>query len=86
MAPSPFTQRCISATTLNDIIYVVGGLLDDIYKYTPSLDIWSKMTSLPMKLVSYHTGTLTLTLRCITDRLCSKAAQVAVALTAVLEK
>ncbi|XP_048874372.1 kelch-like protein 24 [Brienomyrus brachyistius] len=52
MAPSPFTQRCISATTFDDNIYVVGGLLDDIYKYTPSLDTWSKVASLSMKLES----------------------------------
>ncbi|XP_064879463.1 kelch-like protein 35 [Oncorhynchus nerka] len=48
----PFSQRCINATTHNNTIYVVGGLLDQIYSYTPKTDNWSKVVDLPMKLES----------------------------------
>ncbi|CAB1316691.1 unnamed protein product [Coregonus sp. 'balchen'] len=43
--------RCINAITHNNTIYVVGGLLDQIYSYTPKTDTWSKVVDLPMKLV-----------------------------------
>ncbi|KAJ7996830.1 hypothetical protein DPEC_G00222590, partial [Dallia pectoralis] len=46
----PFSQKCINAVTLNETIYVVGGLLDQIYSYTPKTDTWSKVVAMPMKL------------------------------------
>ncbi|XP_010900017.2 kelch-like protein 35 [Esox lucius] len=52
VASCPFSQRCINATTLNNTIYVVGGLLDKIYSYTPKTDTWSKVVDMPMKLES----------------------------------
>ncbi|XP_069046087.1 kelch-like protein 35 [Lepisosteus oculatus] len=47
VAPSPFTQRCICATTLENIIYVVGGLMDKIYSYSPMSNTWSEVVDLP---------------------------------------
>ncbi|RXN36811.1 kelch 35 [Labeo rohita] len=46
----PFSQRSISAVTLNGSIYVTGGLLEHIYCYTPRTDSWSRAATLPVKL------------------------------------
>ncbi|XP_043087708.1 kelch-like protein 35 [Puntigrus tetrazona] len=46
----PFSQRSISAVTLNDCIYVTGGLLDHIYCYRPVTDSWSRAAALPFRL------------------------------------
>ncbi|KTF72635.1 hypothetical protein cypCar_00042500 [Cyprinus carpio] len=46
----PFTQRSITAVTLNGSIYVTGGLLDHIYCYTPRTDSWSRAAELPVRL------------------------------------
>lgn len=51
VASCPVSQRCINAVAHNNIIYVVGGLLDKIYSYTPKTDTWSNVVGLPMKLV-----------------------------------
>ncbi|KAG7483625.1 hypothetical protein MATL_G00040330 [Megalops atlanticus] len=52
VASSPFAQRCINATSLNNTIYVMGGLLDKIYSYCPKTDTWSKVADLPVKVES----------------------------------
>ncbi|XP_052463690.1 kelch-like protein 35 isoform X1 [Carassius gibelio] len=46
----PFSQRSITAVTLNSCIYVTGGLLEHIYSYTPHTDSWSRAAELPVKL------------------------------------
>ncbi|XP_059400525.1 kelch-like protein 35 [Carassius carassius] len=46
----PFSQRSITAVTLNSCIYVTGGLLEHIYSYTPLTDSWSRAAELPVKL------------------------------------
>lgn len=47
----PFSQRSLSAVSLNGCIYVTGGLLDEMFCYAPSTDVWSSVTVLPVKLV-----------------------------------
>ncbi|XP_041055295.1 kelch-like protein 24 isoform X2 [Carcharodon carcharias] len=44
-AITPFTQRCISAVTLKDMIYITGGLMENMYKYNPVDDCWTMMGS-----------------------------------------
>ncbi|XP_078401082.1 kelch-like protein 24 [Cetorhinus maximus] len=44
-ATTPFTQRCISAVTLKDMIYITGGLMENMYKYNPVDDCWTMMGS-----------------------------------------
>ncbi|XP_077200317.1 kelch-like protein 35 [Paroedura picta] len=46
LSPTPFHLRCISAITLNNLIYVVGGLLKTIICYNPQKDTWSELASL----------------------------------------
>ncbi len=69
----PFSQRSISAVTLNGCIYVTGGLLDQIYCYRPVTDSWSQAAALPVKLVrhslSVHWPSVTHTLTW-PDRVC----------------
>ncbi|XP_062869866.1 kelch-like protein 35 [Trichomycterus rosablanca] len=52
MSTCPFSQRNISAVSLNGFIYVAGGLLDRLFCYEPRNDSWSKLVELPMKLES----------------------------------
>ncbi|XP_069748661.1 kelch-like protein 24 isoform X2 [Narcine bancroftii] len=44
---TPFAQRCINAVSLNDLIYVMGGLVECIYQYDPRQDLWSILTRTP---------------------------------------
>ncbi|XP_072333529.1 kelch-like protein 24 isoform X2 [Scyliorhinus torazame] len=44
---TPFTQRCINGVTLNDVIYVMGGLMECMYKYDPIKDNWTVMDNTP---------------------------------------
>ncbi|XP_060091332.1 kelch-like protein 35 [Heteronotia binoei] len=45
-SPAPFNLRCISAITLNNLIYVAGGLLKEIFCYNPQKDTWCEVASL----------------------------------------
>ncbi|XP_015273696.1 PREDICTED: kelch-like protein 35 [Gekko japonicus] len=51
LSPTPFNLRCMNAITLNNLIYVVGGLLKKIFCYDPRKDTWSEVASLhgPLK-------------------------------------
>lgn len=51
LPPTPFYQRCISAVCLDNIIYVVGGLLSKIFSYDPREDSWQEVATLPGPLV-----------------------------------
>lgn len=51
LSPTPFYQRCISAVCLDNIIYVVGGLLSKIFSYDPRKDSWREVATLPGPLV-----------------------------------
>ncbi|XP_078258106.1 kelch-like protein 24 [Rhinoraja longicauda] len=44
---TPFAQRCINAVSLSDTIYVVGGLMDSVYKYDPRQDLWTVLMQIP---------------------------------------
>ncbi|XP_070346779.1 kelch-like protein 35 isoform X3 [Equus asinus] len=46
-APAPFSQRCLEAVSLEDTIYVVGGLMSRIFTYDPSTDVWGEAAVLP---------------------------------------
>ncbi|KAA0704432.1 Kelch-like protein 24 [Triplophysa tibetana] len=46
----PFSQRSLSAVSLNGSIYVTGGLLNELFCYTPSTDVWTSVAVLPIKL------------------------------------
>uniref|UniRef100_A0A8C5NYE1 Kelch-like 35 n=1 Tax=Jaculus jaculus TaxID=51337 RepID=A0A8C5NYE1_JACJA len=46
-SPAPFSQRCLEAVTLEDIIYVVGGLMSKIFTYDPGTDVWGEAAVLP---------------------------------------
>ncbi|XP_048350811.1 kelch-like protein 35 [Sphaerodactylus townsendi] len=57
LSPAPFSQRCINAVTLNNLIYVVGGLLNKIFCYDPQKDTWSEVAYLPGPLESCGVAT-----------------------------
>ncbi|XP_036180844.1 kelch-like protein 35 [Myotis myotis] len=46
-SPAPFSQRCLEAVSLEDTIYVVGGLMSKIYTYHPGTDVWGEAAILP---------------------------------------
>ncbi|XP_053416250.1 kelch-like protein 35 [Nycticebus coucang] len=46
-SPAPFSQRCLEAVSLEDIIYVVGGLMSKIFTYDPGTDVWGEAAVLP---------------------------------------
>uniref|UniRef100_G1P1M2 Kelch like family member 35 n=2 Tax=Myotis lucifugus TaxID=59463 RepID=G1P1M2_MYOLU len=46
-SPAPFSQRCLEAVSLEDTIYVVGGLMSKIYTYHPGTDVWGEAAVLP---------------------------------------
>ncbi|XP_031316229.1 kelch-like protein 35 [Camelus dromedarius] len=46
-SPAPFSQRCLEAVSLNDSIYVVGGLMRKIFTYDPGTDVWGEAAVLP---------------------------------------
>ncbi|EPY89488.1 kelch-like protein 35 [Camelus ferus] len=46
-SPAPFSQRCLEAVSLNDSIYVVGGLMSKIFTYDPGTDVWGEAAVLP---------------------------------------
>ncbi|XP_048643839.1 kelch-like protein 35 [Marmota marmota marmota] len=46
-SPAPFSQRCLEAVSLEDTIYVVGGLLSKIFTYDPGTDVWGEAAVLP---------------------------------------
>ncbi|KAK1336126.1 hypothetical protein QTO34_003926 [Cnephaeus nilssonii] len=46
-APAPFSQRCLEAVSLEDTIYVVGGLMSKIFTYNPGTDVWGEAAVLP---------------------------------------
>uniref|UniRef100_A0A8C6W465 Kelch-like 35 n=1 Tax=Nannospalax galili TaxID=1026970 RepID=A0A8C6W465_NANGA len=46
-SPAPFSQRCLEAVSLEDTIYVVGGLMSKIFTYDPGTDIWGEAADLP---------------------------------------
>ncbi|XP_014395900.1 PREDICTED: kelch-like protein 35, partial [Myotis brandtii] len=47
-SPAPFSQRCLEAVSLEDTIYVVGGLMSKIYTYHPGTDVWGEAAVLPI--------------------------------------
>lgn len=51
-SPAPFSQRCLEAVSLEDTIYVVGGLMSKIYTYHPGTDVWGEAAILPSPVVS----------------------------------
>ncbi|XP_006885805.1 PREDICTED: kelch-like protein 35 [Elephantulus edwardii] len=51
-SPAPFSQRCLEAVTLEDTIYVVGGLMSKIFTYDPGRDVWGEAAVLPNPLES----------------------------------
>ncbi|KAB0397580.1 hypothetical protein E2I00_016937 [Balaenoptera physalus] len=46
-SPAPFSQRCLEAVSLEDTIYVVGGLMSKIFTYNPGMDVWGEAAVLP---------------------------------------
>ncbi|KAM5248488.1 kelch-like protein 35 [Ctenodactylus gundi] len=46
-SPAPFLQRCLEAVSLEDTIYVVGGLMSKIFTYDPGTDVWGEAAVLP---------------------------------------
>ncbi|KAK3521785.1 hypothetical protein QTP70_018297 [Hemibagrus guttatus] len=50
MMSCPFSQRSLNAVSLNDSIYVAGGLMDVLYCYNTKVKSWSKVAELPMRL------------------------------------
>ncbi|XP_054976408.1 kelch-like protein 35 isoform X2 [Sorex araneus] len=46
-SPAPFSQRCLEAVSLEDTIYVVGGLMSKIFTYHPGTDVWEEVAQLP---------------------------------------
>ncbi|XP_017200146.2 kelch-like protein 35 isoform X1 [Oryctolagus cuniculus] len=46
-SPAPFSQRCLAAVSLEDTIYVVGGLMSKIFAYNPGTDAWGEAAALP---------------------------------------
>uniref|UniRef100_A0A8D0W5M1 BTB domain-containing protein n=1 Tax=Sus scrofa TaxID=9823 RepID=A0A8D0W5M1_PIG len=46
-SPAPFSQRCLEAVSLEDTIYVVGGLMSKIFTYDPGTDDWGEAAVLP---------------------------------------
>ncbi|XP_055972404.1 kelch-like protein 35 [Sorex fumeus] len=46
-SPAPFSQRCLEAVSLEDTIYVVGGLMSKIFAYHPGTDVWGEVAQLP---------------------------------------
>ncbi|XP_008050385.1 kelch-like protein 35 [Carlito syrichta] len=46
-SPAPFSQRCLEAVSLEDTIYVVGGLMSKIFTYDPGTDVWGEAAVLP---------------------------------------
>ncbi|XP_007939120.2 kelch-like protein 35 [Orycteropus afer afer] len=46
-SPAPFSQRCLEAVSLDDTIYVVGGLMSKIFSYDPGTDVWGEAATLP---------------------------------------
>lgn len=51
-SPAPFSQRCLEAVSLEDTIYVVGGLMSKVFTYHPRTDIWGEAAVLPHPMVS----------------------------------
>lgn len=51
-SPAPFLQRCLDAVSLEDTIYVVGGLMSKIFTYDPGADVWGEAAELPGPVVS----------------------------------
>lgn len=51
-SPAPFSQRCLEAVSLEDTIYVVGGLMSKIFTYDPGTDDWGEAAVLPSPVVS----------------------------------
>nr|XP_035121304.2 kelch-like protein 35 isoform X1 [Callithrix jacchus]XP_035121305.2 kelch-like protein 35 isoform X1 [Callithrix jacchus] len=46
-SPAPFSQRCLEAVSLDDTIYVLGGLMSKIFTYDPGTDVWGEAAVLP---------------------------------------
>ncbi|CAK6448972.1 unnamed protein product [Pipistrellus nathusii] len=46
-SPAPFSQRCLEAVSLEDAIYVMGGLMSKIFTYHPGTDVWGEAAVLP---------------------------------------
>ncbi|XP_017388499.1 kelch-like protein 35 [Cebus imitator] len=46
-SPAPFSQRCLEAVSLDDTIYVLGGLMSKIFTYHPGADVWGEAAVLP---------------------------------------
>ncbi|XP_069890765.1 kelch-like protein 35 [Dipodomys merriami] len=46
-SPAPFSLRCLEAVSLEDTIYVVGGLMNKIFTYDPDTDVWGEVAVLP---------------------------------------
>ncbi|XP_011797462.1 PREDICTED: kelch-like protein 35 [Colobus angolensis palliatus] len=46
-SPAPFSQRCLEAVSLEDTIYVMGGLMSKIFTYDPGTDVWGEAAVLP---------------------------------------
>ena len=57
-SPAPFLQRCLEAVSLEDTIYVVGGLMSKIFTYDPGSDAWREAADLPSPVVSGLPGKL----------------------------
>ncbi|XP_006141210.1 LOW QUALITY PROTEIN: kelch-like protein 35 [Tupaia chinensis] len=46
-SPAPFSQRCLEAVSIEDTIYVVGGLMSKIFTYHPGTNVWGEAAVLP---------------------------------------
>ncbi|XP_012580669.1 PREDICTED: kelch-like protein 35 [Condylura cristata] len=46
-SPAPFSQRCLEAVSIEDTIYVMGGLMSKIFSYKPGTDVWGEVAVLP---------------------------------------
>lgn len=50
----PIAKRCITAVSLNNLIYVCGGLTKSVFCYDPLQDYWMHVVHTFNKLVSRH--------------------------------
>lgn len=55
----PIAKRCITAVSLNNLIYVCGGLTKSVYCYDPSQDYWIHVVHTFNKLVSGNSNACT---------------------------
>ena len=51
-SPMPLSQRCLEAVSLEDTIYMVGGLMGTVFTYSPGTDVLGEAAVLPSPVLS----------------------------------